>query len=57
MNSEQILLLVAALGVVSIVVVTALGSKKKPQTANHAHVGSHRPNGAGHPNRAQRRKR
>jgi hypothetical protein len=55
MNSDQILLLVAALGVVTIVVVTGLGSKnRRPQTnsatsghANAAHPG----------NRAERRKR
>jgi hypothetical protein len=54
MNSEQILLLVAALGVAVVVTVTTLGPKnKKSQTS----VASGRTESANHGNRAQRRKR
>jgi hypothetical protein len=57
MNSEQILLLVAALGVVTISVVTSLGAKKNSQAVDGAAAGTGHRNQAAHANRAQRRKK
>lgn len=56
MNSEQILLLVAVLGVVTISVVTSRGAKKNSQTAAGASAGVHG-NHAARTNRATRRKK
>jgi len=55
MNSDQILVLVAALGVVTIAVSAAVGSKnKKPATTAGAHAALSRAKPR-HGNRAQRR--
>lgn len=59
MNSEQVLLIVAAVGVVLITLMAGLGSKKKP-AARAAPIGpnvSRHGESAARANRAQRRKR
>lgn len=57
MNSEQILLLVAVLGVVTISVVTSRGAKKNSHSAAGASAGVGHGNQASRANRAMRRKR